>query len=173
VNNVGNLFRIKTAVAAGAAAAFLTATPVMAESKQANLGVSASVSANCTISTSALAFPDVDPLSATPVDGTGGVTIACTNGASWSASANAGGGTGATFASRRMRTAGGDVLNYTLYTDSARTTVWGDGTGSSSTIANTGTGSAQSVTIYGRVPGGQTTARAGSYTDTVAVTVTY
>ena len=47
------------------------------------------------------------------------------------------------------------------------------GTGSTATIGDTGTGSAQAVTIYGRVGSGQTSAPAGSYADTVSVTVTY
>jgi spore coat protein U-like protein len=174
VTDVLNSIRIKTALAAGAAtAAFFSATPAMADSKQTNLAVSAAVDANCTISATPLDFGSVDTLSATAVTGTGGVAIACTNGTSWSATANTGTATGATFANRRLRTAGGDVLNYTLFTDAARTTIWGDGTDSTSAIVSTGTGTTQNVTIYGRIPAGQTGAPAGSYTDLVEVTVTY
>ena len=105
------------------------------------------------------------------VDGTG-ATVTCTNGTAWAASAGAGSGTGATLAARKM-TAGANLLGYNLYTSSAYTTVWGDGTGSTATIGGTGSGSAQSVTVYGRVAAGQTTVPAGSYADTVAVTITY
>jgi spore coat protein U-like protein len=68
---------------------------------------------------------------------------------------------------------GANLLNYAVYTDSARSTVWGDGgAGATATIDGTGSGTAQSTTIYGRIPAGQTVP-AGSYSDTVNVTVTY
>ena len=51
---------------------------------------------------------------------------------------------------------GRQSADYNIYTDAARTNVWGDGTGGTATIANTGTGAAQNVTVYGRVPSGQT-----------------
>lgn len=170
---MGNHMRIKTAIAAGAAAAaFLTASPAFAESKGTSLPVSAQVNANCTITAQGLNFGVIDTISATAVNGTGGVTVTCTNGASWSAAADIGEGSGASFASRRM-TYNGNTLNYSLYTDSNRTIVWGDGSSATSTIANTGTGTAQAITIYGRVPGGQSSAPAGEYTDKVSVTITY
>jgi spore coat protein U-like protein len=67
----------------------------------------------------------------------------------------------------------GPALNYSLFTNSTRTTIWGDGTGSTGTITSSGTGSAQAISIFGRVPSGQGTVPAGAYQDTVAVTVTY
>jgi spore coat protein U-like protein len=166
-----NPFRVKTAILVAACAAAFAA-PAHAGSQSSPLTVNATVTGNCSISTSALSFGSVDTLSASPVLGTGGVTITCTNGTAWSAAADAGAGSGATLATRRM-TSAGNTLNYMLYTDSGRTTVWGDGTGTTAAIASTGSGAAQSVTIYGRVPAGQTSAPAGSYSDTVGVTVTY
>jgi spore coat protein U-like protein len=154
-----------------AAAACLPA-PAFAATVGGTLNTNATVTANCTVSTSALAFGNVDSTSAANVDAAGGLTITCTNGSAWAASAGVGGGSGASFANRKM-TAGANLLNYTLYTSAARTTVWGDGTGSTATIGGTGTGSAQAVTVYGRVPGGQTTVPIGAYADVVAVTVTY
>ena len=146
--------------------------PALAATVSANLNTSATVTANCTVSTSALAFGNVDTISGSNVDGTGGLSVTCTSGTSWAASAGVGGGSGASFANRRM-TGGANLLNYNLYTSSGYTTVWGDGTGSTATIGGTGTGSAQAVTVYGRVGSGQTTVPAGAYADTVAVTVTY
>lgn len=165
-------FRFRTAIAAGVFAAAAFATPASAGTQSSNLSVSATVSANCSISTTPLDFGSIDTLSASAVDGTGGVSITCTNGSSWAASADVGSGSGATFASRRM-SAGSDTLNYTLYTDAGRTTVWGDGSGSTATVDDTGTGASQSITIYGRIPAGQTSVPAGDYADTVSVTVTY
>lgn len=156
-----------------ALASFGLATPALAQSTaSSNLSVTATVTANCSVTTSPVAFGSVDTLSGTNVDASGGITVTCTSGTGWTASANAGSGSGASLLTRRM-TAGSNTLNYSLYTNSTRTTAWGDGTGSTGTIANSGTGSAQAITIYGRVPAGQGTVPAGSYADTVAVTVTY
>lgn len=146
--------------------------PAIAGTASGSLATSATVTANCTVSTSALAFGNVDSTSASNVDATGGLSITCTNGSAWTASAGVGAGSGASYASRKM-TAGSDLLNYNIYTSAARTTVWGDGTASTGTIGGTGNGSAQSVTVYGRVAGGQNGVPVGSYADTVAVTVTY
>jgi spore coat protein U-like protein len=72
-----------------------------------------------------------------------------------------------------MTSSGGSTLNYNLFTTGAHAVVWGDGTSSTATLGNTGNGAAQTLTIYGRIPAGQTTVPAGSYADTVAVTITY
>lgn len=157
-----------------AAATLLAAMPgtAWAGSQTAPMSVSATVTANCTVSAGNLAFGNVNAVSGSNYDATATLSIACTNGSGWTAAATVGGGPSATFATRRM-TAGANTLNYTIYTDSGRTTVWGDGTSSSSLISGTGNGSTQSVTVYGRVPSGQTTVPAGSYADSVTVTVTY
>ena len=139
-----------------------------------NLSVTANVTANCTVSTSPVAFGSVNTLSASNVDASGGITVTCTSGTAWTAAADAGTGSGASLLTRRMTPATGTTaLNYSLYTDSGRTTVWGDGTSTTGTIGDSGTGSAQAITIYGRVPSGQGVVPAGSYADTVAVTVSY
>lgn len=161
----------KGALATTVAALCLPA-PAIAGTAGGSLAASATVTANCTISTSALAFGNVDSTSASDVDATGGLTITCTNGSAWTASAGVGAGSGASFAGRRM-SAGANLLSYNIYTSAARTTVWGDGTASTATIGGTGSGAAQSVTVYGRVGGGQTGVPIGSYADTVAVTISY
>jgi spore coat protein U-like protein len=157
---------------ATAAAAICLPAPAIASTVGGSLATSATVTANCTVSTTPLAFGNVDSTSASNVDATGGLSITCTNGSAWTASAGVGAGSGASYASRKM-TAGSDLLNYNIYTSGARTTVWGDGTASTGTIGGTGNGSAQSVTVYGRVAGGQNGVPVGSYADTVAVTITY
>jgi spore coat protein U-like protein len=168
---VRNPIRIKTAIAVAAIAAAF-ASPAHADSKSTNLPVSATVNANCTISATPLVFGVIDTLSATAKTGTGGVAVACTNGSSWTITADIGAGSGASYTSRRM-TANGNTLDYNLFTDSGYANVWGDGTGATSPITGTGSGASQAITIYGRVPGGQSTVPAGSYTDLVSVTVTY
>src|SRR5262249_25674770 len=83
---------------------------------------------------------------------------------------DAGLGTGATVAVRKMSN-GANTINYSLYSDSGRTTVWGNTIGTN-TVAATGNGASQSYTVYGRVPA-QTTPAAAAYTYTITVTVTY
>jgi len=163
--------RLRTAILAACCAAGFAA-PASAGTQGTTIGVSATVTANCTVSANPVAFGSVDTLSASPVDGTGSVSVTCTNGTGWTAAADVGGGSGASFATRRM-TFSGNTLNYTLYRDAGRSQVWGDGTGATFTVANTGSGAAQSFTVYGRIPGSQSSAPAGGYNDTVNVTITY
>ncbi len=140
-----------------------------------NMSVTASVSNNCTLSTPTFAFGSYDPIgtnASTPLDATADLTVTCTQGASTTITMDQGSNadTGSTAASplRRLKT-GSEYLSYNLYTDSGRTTVWNGTTGAS----YTGTGSSTSVTVYGRISSGQTSANAGSYSDTVAVTITF
>ena len=164
---------LKVARAAAATAAVLTmSAPAFAQSASSSLNVTATVTPNCTVSTSAIAFGSVNTLSGSNVDGTGGVTVTCTNGTPWTASAGAGSGSGASFNGRKL-SAGSNMLTYNLYTDSSRSSIWGDGTGSTATLGNTGSGGTQNFTIYGRIAAGQTSAPAGNYSDTVSVTVSY
>lgn len=167
-----NAWNLAARAAAAVIAAAAFATAANAGSTSANLTASATVSATCTLSTSPIAFGPVDTIGGSNVDASGGITVTCTNGAAWTAAAGVGSGTGATFASRKLKS-GTDLLNYSLYTDSARTNVWGDGTTGTATFSGTGMGSSQNVTVYGRIGAGQTTVPTGSYSDTVSVTVSY
>jgi len=163
--------RLMGAAAVGAIVA--AAAPASAATTSADLGVSATVSANCALSTLPVAFGTIDATSSADTTATGSISVTCTSGTAWSASADAGQGTGATLAARQM-TSGSNLLSYALYTDSTRATVWGDAADSSTALlSDTGTGTAQTKTVYGTVPGGQTSAPAGDYADTVSVTVTY
>jgi hypothetical protein len=137
------------------------------------LNVSATVVANCAVGTSTLAFGTVDSsdINAGNVDSTGNVTVNCTNGVHYTVKLDAGAGTGATFASRKM-TSGGNLLNYSIYTSTAHTTVWGEGASGSATVTGDGTSAPQSLSAYGRIFSGQTPPT-GAYTDTVNVAVSY
>jgi spore coat protein U-like protein len=69
---------------------------------------------------------------------------------------------------------GGNELVYNLYTSAARTTVWGDGSGATSTVSGVGAGllTASTHTVYGRI-GVNQDANPGSYSSTVTVTLTF
>ncbi|MFN3389639.1 MAG: spore coat U domain-containing protein [Allosphingosinicella sp.] len=167
-----NNFVRRGAAAAILAAAF-AAPPAFAADEGSSLQVNATVTANCSVSTSAVAFGDVDVTSGQAVPGTGSVSVTCTNGTAWTAAADAGAGSGADLATRKLAN-GANLLNYSLFTDSARTQLWGDGIeGATALFSDTGTGTAQTKTVYGLVAGGQTGAPAGEYADTVQVTVSY
>lgn len=131
----------------------------------------------CTVLTSPLVFAPYNPGAASPVDGTGTVTVTCTATVSISVSYSIalGTGTAGSFTPRRM-TAGTGTLDYNLYTSAARTTVWGDGSGGTGTVADGYTLELLSVTrnytVHGRIPALQNVAP-GAYADTLFVTVTY
>ena len=142
-----------------------------------NLSVSATVSANCTITTNAVAFGAYDPVvtnASTALDGTGTVTVTCTSGSSGTLTlgqgSNADAGSADATPLRRMSDGGTNHLSYGLYSENTRTTAWGNTalTG----VSHTGTGTATALTVYGRIPAGQNKP-AGSYSDTVLATVTF
>jgi len=132
--------------------------------------VTADISASCTVVATDLAFGTYDVFSATPTDGTATMDVTCTNATTYDVGLDEGTGTGATVASRKM-TSGANLLNYSLYQESGRTTVWGD-TAGVDTVSGTGSGSAQTITAYGRIFALQSSAP-GSYADTITVTVTF
>lgn len=83
--------------------------------------------------------------------------------------------------SQRQLASGANRLDYNLYSDAARSAVWGDGSGGSSTVAGTVSTSILSLlclagsnnhTVYGRIPASQNIAP-GVYADTITVTVTF
>lgn len=84
---------------------------------------------------------------------------------------NAGTATGATVANRSMTGPASTLLGYKLFSNSARTINWGNTVGAD-TVAGSGTGLAQSLTVYGQIPAGQYV-KPGSYTDTITATITY
>ena len=114
------------AVLGGAAIAAVFDTVASAATATANLGVSATVTNNCAISTAALAFGSYDPVVAhasTDLDGTGTVIVACTKGAT--ATIGLGLGSNASGSVRRMKDSGTNYITYELYKDASRSTVWG------------------------------------------------
>jgi spore coat protein U-like protein len=170
--NINRILSVRNLSAPTLALAALFAQPAFAQTSGANLETSAEITANCAVSTTPIDFGDVDVTTGAAVLGAGGISVVCTNGTDWSASADAGTGAGATLAIRQMSD-GAETLNYVLYTEPTRTTIWGDGVTSTATIDGTGSGAAQNKVIYGRITASQTGVSAGSYADTVAVTVTY
>lgn len=132
--------------------------------------VTATVVSSCDVDAADMGFGSYDPVSATPLDASTTMQVRCTNGTGYVIALNPGTGSGATTASRRM-TNGANTLSYSLYQDVGRTALWGQ-SGGVDTVAGTGNGAAQNLTIYSRAPAYQT-APAGAYADTITVTLTY
>lgn len=136
-----------------------------------NFNVSVSIVAECRVnSTTDLNFGNQGVMSSN-VDATSSLSVQCTSGTPFNIGLNKG-VNGASVSDRRMKAASGtDTVAYHLYRDAARTLNWGD-TVATDTLAGTGNGSNQVLTVYARLPA-QTGVATGTYTDTVTVTVTY
>jgi spore coat protein U domain-containing protein, fimbrial subunit CupE1/2/3/6 len=130
---------------------------------EAQLGV------NCTISATPVAFGSYDVLSASPVDSTGTITYECVIGFPIIITLSR--GSSSSFTPRTM-TSGAETLAYNVYLDAARTTIWGDGTGGTSSYSANTILLPVTVTVYGRVPASQNVA-AGSYGDTLVATIIF
>lgn len=143
----------------------------------------AQAAADCNATATGVAFGAYDPLVTTSDDSTGTITVTCTN--------TGGGGTTVNYSialstgvsgtySQRYMSAGTPKLNYNLYRDSARSLVWGNGSGGTSLITGSltvgngvgnGTKSA-TYTVYGRAPA-QQNAAPGTYADSIVITLTF
>jgi len=136
-----------------------------------SFGVSATVQSSCSVSATTLAFGNYNAATPTPNDSTSTLSITCTSGLSYTVILD-GGTTTSTVNARAMTDGSSHNLTYGLYTTTGRTILLGDGTSSTQTAGGTGNGSAQTITVYGRIPISQYVT-AGNYTDTVGVTVNY
>ena len=105
------------------------------------------------------------------IDAQSTITVQCTASTPYTIGINAGTGGGATVTNRLMTGPGAATVSYSVFRDAARTLNWGTTIGTD-TLAGTGNGSLQPITVYGRVPP-QATPAAGTYSDTLTVTVTY
>lgn len=127
---------------------------------------------SCTFQTvTAVSFGAYDVFATVPNNnGVGSLTIRCARGGGPAFAVTLSTGQSNNYASRVMKS-GVNQLNYNLYTSSARTTVWGDGTGGSSAFATNADATAI-LSVFGQIPAGQDAA-VGTYTDSIVATVTF
>lgn len=130
--------------------------------------ISGAVSPICSVSAGTLGFNTYSAGAAALATAT--VTVNCSSGGAWQVSLGA--GNNASGGTRRMAGPSASFLAYQLFRDAARLVAWGDGTAHGARVTGTGTGSNQALTVYGRIPAGQSVP-AGSYSDSVLVTVEY
>jgi spore coat protein U-like protein len=144
------------------------AAPAVAATAASTFTVTATVQATCLISATSLTFGTYAGVQA---DASSTVTVTCTNTSPYNVGLSAGLATGATVTTRSMTGPGSALLGYALFRDTARTLNWGNTIGTD-TVSGTGNGSAQALTVFGRVAATQFVAP-GAYTDTITATVTF
>ncbi|MDP1718145.1 MAG: spore coat U domain-containing protein [Burkholderiales bacterium] len=129
------------------------------------------LAANCSFtSVTAISFGSYNVFAASPNDsGVGTIQINCIGGEANMLVTLSTGQSG-NYAARLMNS-GADLLTYNLYTNAARNVIWGDGTGGSSTMA-ADRNSTTTLSIFGRIPGGQDAA-VGTYSDFIIATVNF
>jgi spore coat protein U-like protein len=145
-----------------------------AQSVNTIIPISVTVAAACSISGTGLNFGSYV---GTQLTSTGTITVTCSQDRPYNVTLDR--GLNVTGGLRGMRDlAFTGWLSYFLYKDSALTQEWGDsgfaGTYPLGTsVSGTGTGSAQTLTIYGQLVANQLGAPPGTYTDTVVATLLF
>jgi spore coat protein U-like protein len=137
--------------------------------------VQTTVETACTVTAPTLTFPNYTGLEIT---GTANITSNCTNGGLVVITLDDGKypdtGDEATNPNRQMWIGSGegdaDFISYNIYTDSNKGTEWG--TGADNDVHVSGTGSNETTAVTAVIPAGETS-KAGTYTDTVKVILTY
>lgn len=132
------------------------------------------ITAACDISTTAPTDVNfgTQPSTATNVDNQGALNVNCTPSSPYSISLD--NGQNGTDANSRKMSSGTAQVPYQLYRQASRTAadIWGSTTGTGGNIlAGTGTGTVQTLPVYGRVPNANFPA--GSYADVITATITY
>jgi spore coat protein U-like protein len=137
--------------------------------------VTETVLSTCSATASTLAFSPYTPGGGV-ITNNSTISVKCTKNTPFTVALNGGTTTGGTIA-QRLLAQGANTLQYNLFTTAAFAQVFGDGSGTSKTVAGTGAGvaTAATVTVFGQLPdnAANQAAVAGNYTDTITVTVTY
>ncbi|MDR3741348.1 MAG: spore coat U domain-containing protein [Terracidiphilus sp.] len=166
------LFRLPvSAILAVAGALYLMPTPAQAATATTTFAVTATVNSNCTVTANPLAF---GTYSGTALNVSTTIAVTCTNTTAYNVGLSAGNGSSASVTNRLMtNTATGSTqtLNYQLLSGSYTGTNWGN-TSATNWVGGTGSGSAQTLTVYGVVPASQYPTP-GSYADSITVTINY
>ena len=137
----------------------------------ATLAVSASIASSCSISTTAMSFGAY--ASGADTSGTATITATCTNGTGYTILFNEtpdttgiyriySGGTTTSTASLYLEASFGATSGYTLAITNA-----------ANAISGTGNGSAQTLTLYGKIASGQTTKVSGSFSRNLTLNLVY
>lgn len=156
---------------AALAAAIVVGGQANAGTATTSFNAKITIVAACSITTPAdLDFGSTGLITAN-IDQTTTMNVTCTNTTPYNIGLDKG-ANGASVSARVMKhTSLAATVPYSLYSNSGRTNNWGNTIGTD-TLAGTGTGTSQTITVYGRVAP-QAAPTPGSYTDAVNVTLTY
>ena len=162
---------IRAAYAALAVSAFtgseLGSWPAGAQTTDTStLSVTATVATSCALSSGTLDFGTYTSGQTTPRDATGQFAFTNCDG---TLTFELDGGQSGSVSARAM-TSGGNSLSYQLFRDSSRTAVFGTGSDAQQVLLLTPQNG--TVSVYGRIDAGQVAA-AGTYSDTVNITLTF
>ncbi len=151
-----------------------------AQNVNTTIPVSVTVAAACSISGTGLNFGNYV---GSQLTSTGTITVTCSQDRPYNVTLDKGLNAATNLNIRTLRDLNSQTsavrAQYFLYKDSAMTQEWGDsgfaGTYTLGTsVPGTGTGSAQTLTIYGKLPADQLAGAApGTYTDTVVATLLF
>lgn len=133
---------------------------------------SAQPSPSCTISATSVSFGNYNVFDGVAVDSTGTITYTC-NAHATNITISLSKGASSSY-NPRIMVKGAEALAYNLFTDAARTSVWGDGTSGTSVYsrANPPNNGNVNLTVYGQIPPGQDVS-AGTFSDTVSATINF
>jgi spore coat protein U-like protein len=157
--------------------------PAYATSTTTNMNVTATISATCTMSNTDLDFGDYDATgtnSSRDLLATATISTSCTSGTNGVISMS--GGSHVLFCQSskcHRQMANQDetsFLRYNIYTNESLSwgSVWSDNTSATNEVVQViGSGVSQNTTVYGEITKNQRNAAAGSYTDTITITLNY
>jgi spore coat protein U-like protein len=156
------------------AAVALASGNARAATANTTFNVRITITTACDISTTAPTDVNfgTQPSTATNVDNQGALNVNCTPSSPYTIALD--NGQNGTDANSRKMSSGTSQVPYQLYRLATRTAadIWGSTTGTGGNIySGTGTGTVQTVPVYGRVP--STNFPAGSYADVITATITY
>lgn len=138
-------------------------------------GLSALPALACSVTATGTSFGTYDVFASAPLDTTGEVSVTCPDPPPPSVQIAISKGSSVNFQPRTMLNGANDVLEYGLYLDATFSIVWGDGSSGTEirTVSVPTDGTPAKATVYGRIPARQTSVSAGTYQDTVTVTVNF
>ncbi|WP_160603337.1 Csu type fimbrial protein [Pontixanthobacter aquaemixtae] len=143
--------------------------PALAESRSATMPVSAVIQNNCIVAATPMAFTGKTVNSPTAVDGSAQINVTCTAPTAFSVEMDR--GSNAAGEQRRMVSADGSYLDYTIYSDASRSKEWG--TSSAAVADEMQAATSKSYTAYGRINTVDLATPSGVYQDTITVTVNF
>lgn len=167
--------KVLVLLATTALAGSLMSSPAAAATTNGTLSVNATVQAGCTVTAANL---DFGIYSGNEIAQTSDITLVCTNNATASIALDA--GLHATspndITTRKLANSdSSNLLSYNVFQNSTHTSPFGhtNGTDTADNVSVTAGATGKVVTAYGIMPANAGTLIAGTYTDSISVTVTY